>query len=268
MVRIRIALSRKTFGMGHVYIYTFLFRMTDTVTFPPGTSVHRWMVGSKTGKNQLWYNRVTILAFASVWLVCSCCSHLKHRASVKRFVSLQFLNLRYSVGLLGRVFSSSQGCYLTQTQNKHRQTSMPRVGFEPTIPAFERENTVHALDRAVTVNGHLSRGTQKKIHTNPPLWRPMSLPSNCSTEQFPNTSSTFCIFRSSGHFVELYSWPPLGKGYASCSSRRGFLALLACPCRKPAPKLKTIFAVTWRSWLVSETAVVSCYLKVSQRRED
>jgi hypothetical protein len=26
----------------------------------------------------------------------------------------------------------------TQTQNKHIQTSMPRVGFEPTIPVFER----------------------------------------------------------------------------------------------------------------------------------
>jgi hypothetical protein len=42
----------------------------------------------------------------------------------------------------------------TQTQNKHTQTSMPRVGFEPTIPAFERANTVHALDRAVTVIGN------------------------------------------------------------------------------------------------------------------
>jgi hypothetical protein len=28
---------------------------------------------------------------------------------------------------------------------------MPRVGFEPTIPAFERAKTVHALDRAETV---------------------------------------------------------------------------------------------------------------------
>jgi hypothetical protein len=28
---------------------------------------------------------------------------------------------------------------------------MPRVGFEPTIPAFEQAETVHALDRAVTV---------------------------------------------------------------------------------------------------------------------
>jgi hypothetical protein len=31
---------------------------------------------------------------------------------------------------------------------------MPLVGFEPTIPAFERAKTVHALDRAATVIGH------------------------------------------------------------------------------------------------------------------
>jgi hypothetical protein len=30
---------------------------------------------------------------------------------------------------------------------------MPRVGFEPTIPVFERARTVHALYRAVTVTG-------------------------------------------------------------------------------------------------------------------
>jgi hypothetical protein len=39
----------------------------------------------------------------------------------------------------------------TQTQNKRTQTSMPRVGFEPTAPVFERAKTVHALDRAATV---------------------------------------------------------------------------------------------------------------------
>jgi hypothetical protein len=39
----------------------------------------------------------------------------------------------------------------TETQNKRTQTSMPRVKFEPTTPAFERAKTVHALDRAATV---------------------------------------------------------------------------------------------------------------------
>jgi hypothetical protein len=42
---------------------------------------------------------------------------LVHRASVKRFVSLQFLNLKESVVLLGRVISPSQG---RTGQHKHR----------------------------------------------------------------------------------------------------------------------------------------------------
>jgi hypothetical protein len=39
-----IALSRKPFGIGHMYIHAFLLRMNDTVTsqnivnFPPGTT--------------------------------------------------------------------------------------------------------------------------------------------------------------------------------------------------------------------------------------
>jgi hypothetical protein len=87
------------------------------------------------------------------WLVYSCCSHLEPRASVKRFVSLQFLNLRQSVRPLGQVISQSQGRYLTQTQKKHRQTSIPQVGFEPMIPVFKRAKTVHALNSAATVIG-------------------------------------------------------------------------------------------------------------------
>jgi hypothetical protein len=88
-----------------------------------------------------------------VRLVYPCCSHLEHISSVKRLVLLQFLNITYSVGLLGRANSQSQGRYLTQTQNKHRRTFMPRVGFESTIPAFEQAKTDHELDRAVTVIG-------------------------------------------------------------------------------------------------------------------
>jgi hypothetical protein len=42
-----------------------------------------------------------------------------------------------------------------QTQNKRIQTSMSKVGFEPTISVFERTKTVHALDRAATVIGHI-----------------------------------------------------------------------------------------------------------------
>jgi hypothetical protein len=45
----------------------------------------------------------------------------------------------------------------TQTEQTHTiQTSMPWVGFEPTIPEFERARTVHGLDRPATVIGSLS----------------------------------------------------------------------------------------------------------------
>jgi hypothetical protein len=46
----------------------------------------------------------------------SCCSQFEHRASVKLFVSLQFLNLRQSVELLGRGINRARGRYLY----KHR----------------------------------------------------------------------------------------------------------------------------------------------------
>jgi hypothetical protein len=42
---------------------------------------------------------------------------------------------------------------ITQTHNKRIQTSMPWVGFEITIPAFEPARTVHALDSAASVIG-------------------------------------------------------------------------------------------------------------------
>jgi hypothetical protein len=42
----------------------------------------------------------------------------------------------------------------TAHKHKHTQTSMPWVGFQPTIPAFERAKTVHALDRKDTGIGY------------------------------------------------------------------------------------------------------------------
>jgi hypothetical protein len=53
---------------------------------------------------------------------------------------------------------SSQGRYLhstTQTQKKCRHTAFLRVGFEPTIPMFERAKEWRALHRTVTVIGSI-----------------------------------------------------------------------------------------------------------------
>jgi hypothetical protein len=44
--------------------------------------------------------------------------------------------------------------YTAQAHNKRTQTTMPRVGLEPTIPVYERAKTVHALDRAATAIGN------------------------------------------------------------------------------------------------------------------
>ena len=50
--------------------------------------------------------------------------------------------------------------YLTTHNNHNRQTSMPPVGFEPTISAGERPQT-YALDRAATGTGNWKRITHK-----------------------------------------------------------------------------------------------------------
>jgi hypothetical protein len=65
-----------------------------------------------------------------------------------------FLMYTQSVGLLKMgdqpVARSLPTHRTTETQNKCRQTSMPGVGFENTIPVFERAKTFHTLDRATT----------------------------------------------------------------------------------------------------------------------
>jgi hypothetical protein len=48
-----------------------------------------------------------------------------------------------------------------QTEKKRTQTSMSQVGFEPTIPVFEKMKTVHALERMTTVTGNFHRLLQE-----------------------------------------------------------------------------------------------------------
>jgi hypothetical protein len=73
----------------------------------------------------------------------------------------QFLNL-YTVGRTLLTWDEPVARPLathrtTQTQNTRTQTSMPRVGLEPTIPVFERAKTVHASDRTATAIGFKHR---------------------------------------------------------------------------------------------------------------
>jgi hypothetical protein len=72
--------------------------------------------------------------------------------SDSEFLLLKFMNLfGHLVGILGWGISPTQGLYLYTGQyntEKPGHTSMPRVGFEPTIPVFERSKTIRALDSA------------------------------------------------------------------------------------------------------------------------
>jgi hypothetical protein len=80
----------------------------------------RWNVGSVQEWLKIhplvhsFYPISYCLVCLSVYLF-SCCSHLEHRASVKRFVSLQLLDLGQSIGLLREGISSSQGRDLHRT---------------------------------------------------------------------------------------------------------------------------------------------------------
>jgi hypothetical protein len=87
---------------------------------------------------------------------------LEHSASVKRFVSLQFLNPK-TVGRTPWTGDQPVARPLpTETQNKRKQTSTPSLGFEPTIPEFMRGKAIHTLNRAATVIGYFT-GMPDKI---------------------------------------------------------------------------------------------------------
>jgi hypothetical protein len=70
--------------------------------------------------------------------------------------SLKLWNLQTSGRTSLMVDLRYQGRYLrvhrtTQTQIKHRHVSTPRVGFELTIPVYERARTFRALNRTATM---------------------------------------------------------------------------------------------------------------------
>jgi hypothetical protein len=60
---------------------------------------------------------------------------------------------------------------------------MPQVRFEPTIPVYEREKTVHALDRAATVIGGFMRCKSDK-GASPPQCTRDTVPPVCTTTDF------------------------------------------------------------------------------------
>jgi hypothetical protein len=88
-------------------------------------------------------------------------------------------------------------------QQKRGQTSMPRMGFELTIPAFERAKKFHALDHATTVIGGILFCTGK-LCMNARKW-------NCTfIDILDNINRTvFYLFRTT--FVTGFCLRPLVK---------------------------------------------------------
>jgi hypothetical protein len=93
---------------------------------------------------KMWSHKVLLLILSLLlWL-------FRPLLGLGRLFSLAYTQ---SVGLLVRGISLSQGLHLhtgQHKQNKRRQTSMYRVGLEPTTPVFEWTKTVHASGRTVS----------------------------------------------------------------------------------------------------------------------
>jgi hypothetical protein len=89
---------------------------------------------------------------------------------VQNLFSETYESIGQLVGLLGRGIGPTQGLYLHTGQHnteKRRHTSIPPVGFEPTIPVFERPKTVCASDRSAIGTGY-SRSLFQNLCR--PLW--------------------------------------------------------------------------------------------------
>jgi hypothetical protein len=71
------------------------------------------------------------------------------------FFLFTYGSVRHLVGLLGRGISPAPRPLPTQvnTTQRNADTSMPREGFEPAIPMFERPKRVLGLDRAAIETG-------------------------------------------------------------------------------------------------------------------
>jgi hypothetical protein len=63
----------------------------------------------------------------------------------------------YIVGRTPWTGDQSVAMPLPAHRTAQTQTSMPQVGFEPTIPMFQRAKTVYALDRGATLMGQPRR---------------------------------------------------------------------------------------------------------------
>jgi hypothetical protein len=127
------ALSRKPFGIGHMFTWSFLLRMTDTMTS------HNIVLSS--------WDTLYILFYVATAPRGPGSPHYRGFTIILRHISLGKNPLdEWSV--------RRRDLYLT-TNNTHKgEISMTPTGFEPAMPQSERAQT-HALDRASTRIDHI-----------------------------------------------------------------------------------------------------------------
>ena len=100
-----------------------------------------------------WFHKI-IIYYTYIFFLWRCDPTRVMASSFLRF--LDHTQRRTTVGrtLLGEWSARRRDLYLTTHNTHNRQTSMPPVGFKPTISAGERPQT-YALDRAATGTGNI-----------------------------------------------------------------------------------------------------------------
>jgi hypothetical protein len=141
------------------------FKIHTTVIFP--VVMYQWNIG-RTYTEGVWEQNAEDNIWISICLsVCpSVCLSIRlsvclwlYSPFVGPWPLFWFLN-PYTVGrtpwtrdqLVARPLPTHR---TRQTQNKRIQSSMPWVGFDPTIPMFERSKTIHALDHVAMWSAYL-----------------------------------------------------------------------------------------------------------------
>jgi hypothetical protein len=105
--------------------------------------MHAWYL------HDTWHDNLVVVPWSSSWCHCFCRIWFLFNNSIHQWLCSPF----FGPGLFfGRtpwtvdqpVAKSLPTHRTTETQNKRIPTYMPWMGFEPTIPAFERAKTFHA----------------------------------------------------------------------------------------------------------------------------
>jgi hypothetical protein len=149
----------KGFGSGHRLIEIksrYLSRQTEKKSTK--FCHHSWCKNQDSNPTPAKYESLPLPPSQPVWWCViyisppplSRYSTSEHGASVKRFVSLQCLKTK----TVGRTPWTGDR-HIARPLPIQTQTSMPCVGFEPTIPAFQRAKTLYSAYNIAELTSHL-----------------------------------------------------------------------------------------------------------------